>query len=68
MHGAQVANIATARKLAVLFYNTLRYGLAYVEEGLERYQELYRQQCLRRLERNARQFGLTVVPATHANA
>jgi len=68
MHGAQVANIATARKLAVLFYNTLRYGLAYVEEGLERYQEAYRQQCLRRLQRTARQFGLTVAPATHANA
>jgi len=67
MHGAQVANIATARKVAVLFYNTLRYGLAYVEQGLERYQDLYRQQSLRRLERQARQFGLTLLPATHAN-
>ena len=68
MHGAQVANIATARKVAVLFYNTLRYGLAYVEHGLQRYQETYRQQCLRRLERNARQFGLTLAPVAYANA
>jgi len=67
MHGAQVANIATARKVAVLFYHTLRYGLAYVEQGLERYQDLYRQQCLRRLERNARQFGLTLAPVAYAN-
>jgi transposase len=63
-----VANIATARKLAVLFYNTLRYGLAYVEQGLQRYEQAYREQCLRRLQRNARQFGLTLVPATHASA
>lgn len=67
MHGAQVANIATARKVAVLFYNTLRYGLAYVEQGLERYQDLYRQQCLRRLERSARQFGLTLAPIACPN-
>lgn len=68
MHGGQVANIATARKLAVLFYNTLRYGLAYVEQGLQQYEQAYRQQCLRRLQRNARQFGLTLVPVTHGNA
>lgn len=68
MHGAQLANIATARKVAVLFYNTLRYGLAYVEQGLQNYEVAYRQQCLRRLERNARQFGLTLLPAINANA
>ncbi|MGE5318687.1 MAG: IS110 family transposase [Hyphomicrobiaceae bacterium] len=66
--GGQVANIAVARKLAVLFYNTLRHGRAYVEDGLQRYEATYREQSLRRLQRNARQFGLLVVPATHANA
>jgi transposase len=66
--GGQVANIAVARKIAVLFYNTLRYGRAYVEQGLQRYEATYREQSLRRLQRNAQQFGLIVVPATHANA
>jgi len=65
--GAQAANVAAARKLAVLFYNALRYGRAYVEHGLERYDALYRQQCLRRLQRNARHFGLTLVPTTATN-
>lgn len=60
--GPQVANVATARKLAVLIYNTLRYGLEFVEQGLERYAEAYRLQSLKRLERSARTFGLTLVP------
>ena len=67
MHGGQVANIATARKIAVLFYNTLRFGLAYVEQGLERYETAYRQQRLRNLQRNAREFGLTLVSAPPAH-
>jgi transposase len=64
--GAQVANIAAARKLAVLFYNTLRFGLTYVEQGLQRYEETYRQHSLQRLQRNAHQFGLTLVPIANA--
>jgi len=66
--GPQVANIATARKLAVLVYNTLVHGLDYVEQGLERYEAVYKAQCLKRLERNARNFGLTLVPLSHQNA
>lgn len=67
--GAQVANVAAARKLAVLFYNTLRYGHDYVEQGLQHYEAVYRHHCLKRLQRNARQFGLTLVPTiAHANA
>ncbi|HVO22440.1 MAG TPA: IS110 family transposase [Candidatus Margulisiibacteriota bacterium] len=66
--GPEVANIAAARKIAVLFYNTLRYGLQYVEQGLQRYEETYRQQCLRRLERNARQLGFTLVQGSLSNA
>jgi transposase len=65
--GAQVGNIAAARKIAVLFYNTLRYGHEYVEHGLQRYEAAYRHQSLRRLQRQARQFGLTVVPAPAAS-
>jgi len=61
--GPQIANIAAARKLAELFYRTLRYGLRYVEYGLEQYEATYRKHCLRSLERNARRLGFAVVPA-----
>ena len=60
--GPRVANIAAARKLAVLYYNTLRYGLAYVEEGLATYEAHYREQSRKRLERHARFLGFTLVP------
>lgn len=55
--GGQVANIASARKIAQLYYNTLRYGTAYVEKGLKAYEERYRQDSIRRLRAVARKFG-----------
>jgi len=66
--GPQVANIAVARKLAVLVYNTLTHGIDYVERGLQHYETTYRTQCMKRLERNARNFGLTLVPLSPQNA
>lgn len=55
--GGQVANIAAARKIAQLYYNTLRYGTSYVEKGLKAYEEKYRQDSIRRLRAVARKFG-----------
>jgi transposase len=60
--GGQVANIAAARKVAQLFYWTLRYGLHYVEQGLERYEAQYRDQSIKRLQAAARRFGLSLIP------
>ena len=60
--GGQVANIAAARKVAQLFYWTLKHGLQYVEQGLESYEAKYRSQSIKRLQAAARRFGLTVVP------
>lgn len=60
--GPAVANVATARKLAVLYYNTLRYGLSFVEEGLQAYEQHYREQSVRRLQAAARKFGLALTP------
>lgn len=61
--GGQVAVVACARKVAILFYLTLTKGLAYVEEGLKKYEERFREQHLRRLQRAAHQMGLRLVPA-----
>ena len=63
--GKAKAVTATARKLAVLFYNTLRYGMAYEDPGAAYYEDRYRQRVLTGLHRRAKQFGykLTEVSA-----
>jgi transposase len=60
--GGQVANIAAARKLAVLFYNTLRLGWAYVEQGLVEYEKKYKEQYIKRLRAAAKHLGMQLVP------
>ena len=55
--GKAKAVTATARKLAVLFYNTLRYGMAYEDPGAAYYEDRYRQRVLKGLRRRAKQFG-----------
>jgi transposase len=64
--GKAKAVTATARKLAVLFYNALRYGLAYEDPGASYYEEWYRERVLKGLRRRAKEFGyeLTEVGAT----
>jgi transposase len=60
--GGQVANIAAARKLAVLFYNTLRHGWDYVEKGLLEYEKKYNEQYLKRLQADAKRLGMQLIP------
>jgi transposase len=60
--GGQVANIAAARKLAVLFYNTLRFGWAYVEQGLADYEKKYKEQYIKRLRAAAKHLGMQLIP------
>lgn len=55
--GAQVANIACARKIAILFYNALKHGIRYIEHGLEAYEKRYREQSIKRLRKAAAHFG-----------
>jgi transposase len=60
--GSAIAIPAIARKLADLYYNLLTKGLDYVEEGVKRYEERYRQQTLRYLQKTAQTFGLNLIP------
>ena len=55
--GKAKAVTATARKLAVLFYNTLRYGMNYADLGATYYEERYRQRILENLRRRAQDLG-----------
>ena len=62
--GKTSAVTATARKLAVLFYNALRYGMAYRGPGAEQYEQCYREQVLRNLTRRAKELGYHLEPAS----
>jgi hypothetical protein len=61
--GKAKAVTATARKLAVLFYNTLRYGRAYADPGADYYEERYRERLRKNLQRHATALGLQLVEA-----
>lgn len=62
--GGLVAIIATARKLAVLIWQAMVKGLAYVEEGLKRYEARVLETKQRALHRLATQLGFTVLPVS----
>jgi transposase len=62
--GKAKAVTATARKLAVLFYNTLRHGTAYVDPGATYYEERYRQRVLNNLIRRAESLGYSLQQKT----
>jgi hypothetical protein len=55
--GKAKAVTATARKIAVLFYNTLRYGMTYADPGATYYEQQYRQRVLKNLMRRADSLG-----------
>jgi transposase len=55
--GKAKAVTATARTWAVLFDNTLRYGMAYQDPGASYYEAQYRQRVLHGLRRRAKALG-----------
>lgn len=61
--GKAKAVTATARKIAVLFYNTLRHGMGYVDPGAAYYEERYRQRVLTNLQRRAKTLGYVLQDA-----
>jgi len=48
---------ATARKIAVLFRNTVRHGMEHSDPGASHYEERYRRRVLTNLERRAKSLG-----------
>ena len=61
--GKAKAITATARKIAVLFYNTLRHGWQYADPGADTYEQQHRQRVIRNLERRASKLGYQLVSA-----
>ena len=58
--GKAKAITATARKIAVLFYNSLRHGMDYVDPGASYYETRYRERVLKNLRRRAKAFGFAL--------
>lgn len=60
--GGLIANIALARKLAILFWRVMVKGIDYVEHGLAQYEAKVLQTKQRALRRLARELGQQVIP------
>lgn len=61
--GKAKAVTATARKIAVLFYNAVRFGSVYADPGASYYDEQYRNRVIKGLHRRAAEFGYTLQEA-----
>lgn len=59
--GPAKAITATAHKLAILIYRTFKYGLKYVEQGQQLYEQQYQERTRRLLAKRVRQMGYAMV-------
>src|SRR5258708_27770551 len=58
--GKAKAVTATARKIAILFYNAMRFGRDYRDLGADQYERKYRERVIKHLHRRAAEFGFTL--------
>jgi transposase len=61
--GKAKAVTATARKIAILFYNAMRWGTVYADPGASYYEAQYRKRVIKGLHRRAAEFGFTLQEA-----
>ncbi len=59
--GPAKAITATAHKLAILIYRMFRYGMEYVEQGQDLYEQQYQERTRRLLAKRVRQMGYAMV-------
>lgn len=59
--GKSKAITATARKIAVLFYNSMRFGMIYEDPGASYYDEKHRQRVVTNLRRRAESLGFSLM-------
>lgn len=60
--GKAKAVTATARKIAILFYRTMRFGMQYEDPGVAQYEQRYRERVVKQLQRRAAHFGFSLQP------
>ena len=66
--GKAKAVTATARKIAVLFYNAMRFGTPYKDPGEDLYELRYRERVVKQLHRRAAEFGFPLQEAPAQSA
>ena len=59
--GKMIAIKATARKIAVYFYHLMTKGIAFVEEGIKKYEKRYAEQQQKFIQRKAHEMGYILV-------
>lgn len=65
--GKAKAVTATARKIAILFYNAIRFGMAYQDPGADHYEQKYRERVVKGLHGRAAEFGFTLQVAEYVS-
>ena len=60
--GAPKAITACAHKMARQIYRMLKFGEAYVEQGVNNYEKRYRERSIKNLKRRARALNMDVIP------
>lgn len=53
---------ATARKIAVIFYNVMTKGMEFVEQGIKLYEQKIKERQMKYLQKQAKRFGYTLIP------
>jgi len=66
--GTPKAVVATAHKLARLVYRLLKHGEAYVAQGMEEYEQAYRERVVKHLIRKAKELGYQLLPTSERAA
>jgi len=64
--GKAKAVTATARKIAILFYNAMRYGMKYQDPGSDKYERDYRARVLKNLKHRAAGLGFELQPSNES--
>lgn len=62
--GPAKAIVATAHKLARIFYHLLKNQEEYVDPGEDAYEQQYRERAIKNLKRKAAQLGMRLEPMT----
>lgn len=59
--GAGKANVATARKLAVLFYNLMKHGTEFRDLGIDYFENKFKERNIAHLKKKAHVLGFTLI-------
>jgi transposase len=59
--GGVKAVVATARKIACIYYRMMRFGQDYVDKGMEHYEAQFKDRMIRNLKRQAKNLGFELM-------